>query len=549
MSLEGFDDAAWADESGLGSDIPGRLPFANAVASQIDRCYPGHPSTVFGLVGSWGSGKTRLLRDIAGRLTHWKVVHFSPWSAADSAAVTKEFIAALSSAFPRKSPIYKRLGSYARYGTPLLQRVPVFGGVLTKVVDSIWLKNDQKHSWHADYSDIAARTEAQGTRVLVIIDDVDRLQSDELYALLRVVRLLGRFRNVHYLMSYDEDTLRQTLGESENVTSSFLEKIVQYPYEVPPIAVVERRRWSQAMCDEFGSYIPDSATGFAEMQNLLVQLLAEALETPRAAGRLNAQLRTTRQLAADAELFAYDFIALSFIRLSHHALWDNIRRNHAMYKNWGDKSTPEAVQARYEHMSKIVSGPRLAPLEALVGFLFDSAHEPIGAVMNRRMRDERYFERYFHVNIADDDVSEDRISNALQFLLTGESTRPSVLYLKDSVLGEDQNRALLSLAYARQSSMPDQVTSLERLRYVAYLHTIIEHRESRNVNVWASVDQWLAGEIHRALRTQDIEMRTIISTVGYESVVASAYWARRNTTEGKESASLLYTGVCLAWLE
>ncbi|MBM4608320.1 hypothetical protein GS416_08110 [Rhodococcus hoagii] len=80
-----------------------------------------------------------------------------------------------------------------------------------------------------------------GKNILVIVDDIDRLHSDELLSVMKAVRLLGRFDGVHYLLSYDEQTL---LGSSSRPTSpetadlaqrDYLEKIVQYPFTLPPL--------------------------------------------------------------------------------------------------------------------------------------------------------------------------------------------------------------------------------------------------------------------------------------------------------------------------
>ncbi|MBM4582548.1 hypothetical protein GS592_05680 [Rhodococcus hoagii] len=80
-----------------------------------------------------------------------------------------------------------------------------------------------------------------GKNILVIVDDIDRLHSDELLSVMKAVRLLGRFDGVHYLLSYDEQTLLGVLeqtdlaGNSRPRARDYLEKIVQYPFTLPPL--------------------------------------------------------------------------------------------------------------------------------------------------------------------------------------------------------------------------------------------------------------------------------------------------------------------------
>jgi hypothetical protein len=59
--------------------------------------------------------------------------------------------------------------------------------------------------------------------------------------LLKVVRLLGRFPGVQYLLAYDDETLFRTLSSTSAVVVNdgsaerYMEKIVQYPLLVPPL--------------------------------------------------------------------------------------------------------------------------------------------------------------------------------------------------------------------------------------------------------------------------------------------------------------------------
>lgn len=80
-----------------------------------------------------------------------------------------------------------------------------------------------------------------GSSVLVVVDDGDHLQHFERVSLLRVVRLLGRFPGVSYLLAYEEQTLLSNLRTTELGVGSrtdarlFLEKVIQYPVAVPPL--------------------------------------------------------------------------------------------------------------------------------------------------------------------------------------------------------------------------------------------------------------------------------------------------------------------------
>lgn len=76
--------------------------------------------------------------------------------------------------------------------------------------------------------------------ILVVVDDLDRLTAEELLAAFKLVRLVGRFPHVHYMLSYDEHTLIVLLDHTDLVSASDerrglddLEKIVQVRIDMP----------------------------------------------------------------------------------------------------------------------------------------------------------------------------------------------------------------------------------------------------------------------------------------------------------------------------
>src|SRR4051812_7491024 len=101
-------------------DLLGRTDFAALVASSLDACVAGQSSTVFGLAGPWGSGKSSLISLILGQLADdWKIAVFSPWAMPSSQGISFEFLAALGSAIGKKqSKARKAFKSYASIAIP-----------------------------------------------------------------------------------------------------------------------------------------------------------------------------------------------------------------------------------------------------------------------------------------------------------------------------------------------------------------------------------------------------------------------------------------------
>jgi predicted KAP-like P-loop ATPase len=73
-------------------------------------------------------------------------------------------------------------------------------------------------------------------RIVVIIDDLDRLTPREALQMVSLVKSLGDLPNIVYLLSYSETHLNKLLKKAlETDSAGFLEKIVQYTIELPAI--------------------------------------------------------------------------------------------------------------------------------------------------------------------------------------------------------------------------------------------------------------------------------------------------------------------------
>ncbi|MFF2027145.1 P-loop NTPase fold protein, partial [Streptomyces sp. NPDC058171] len=247
----------------LQDDRLGRDEYARRIAARITDAGSG-PSVVFGLAGPWGSGKSSVINMIiqaiqSARPDEWSITTLTAWSAADTDALTEEFYRAIASAMPRNDT-----GKKAK--RMLAAAAPVASAVGKAAVQSLTERYLGKGAWQemgdaatgsladrlgefrfdADpfiqrFRAISDAIAAAGKNVLVVVDDVDRLHTDELLSLMKAVRLLGRFDRVHYLLAYDEHTVLDVLTGSDLARNNrprarqYLEKIVQYPFVLPPL--------------------------------------------------------------------------------------------------------------------------------------------------------------------------------------------------------------------------------------------------------------------------------------------------------------------------
>ncbi len=73
-------------------------------------------------------------------------------------------------------------------------------------------------------------------RIVIIIDDLDRLQTEEAFAMLKVIRLITELSGINVIMGYDERSLTQMLDQKlGGYGKKYIHKMVNIPYIVPVV--------------------------------------------------------------------------------------------------------------------------------------------------------------------------------------------------------------------------------------------------------------------------------------------------------------------------
>ena len=94
--------------------------------------------------------------------------------------------------------------------------------------------------------------------IIVFIDDVDRLQKEELLILLKLVRDTADFQNVFYIMAADKDHLSECLKDC-NISNSdkYLKKIINYEFMLPGNDNLVSRFLQNELKSKLSKYIID----------------------------------------------------------------------------------------------------------------------------------------------------------------------------------------------------------------------------------------------------------------------------------------------------
>jgi predicted KAP-like P-loop ATPase len=84
-------------------------------------------------------------------------------------------------------------------------------------------------------SELIELLKTEERRIVVVIDDLDRLMPQEVREMIALVKSLGDLPYVVYLLVFDEGVVRDSLsGPERSQGPGYLEKLVQAPFDLPP---------------------------------------------------------------------------------------------------------------------------------------------------------------------------------------------------------------------------------------------------------------------------------------------------------------------------
>ena len=277
-------------------DKLGRGQFAKNLAETIIQYPPGRP-IVIGLYGSWGSGKTSVINFVKEHIENVKkaadqeqakaladLVYFDSWMLANQENLVERFLETVLNQIKGKDKKAKykqiadilekwllasRLVSVALSKKTILNiakilfaiglipgaigflaKIPflyIVGAGLLILSSLISLFQDSATELVAYFRTISReqkslielrRELAEGVGVLennlvIIIDEIDRLTTDEVRHVFQLVKSTFNLPHIIYLLAFDRDKIGGVLTTDHFDGSAYIEKIVQLPIHVP----------------------------------------------------------------------------------------------------------------------------------------------------------------------------------------------------------------------------------------------------------------------------------------------------------------------------
>ena len=223
-------------------DVIGRATGAREFAQNVLELDPS-VGVVVGVLGPWGSGKTSFINLARNEFKTKKIpiLDFNPWMFSGTAQIVESFFIELAAQLLKK-PDRDLTGigkDFEAYGEVIsgLGWLPVVGPWLERIRGAAKLTNKflqrRKKGVHGQREQLEKALLKLDKPIVVVLDDIDRLETPEIRDIFKLVRLTANFPNIIYIVAFDRDRVEQALDEQGLPGRAYLEKILQVAVDLP----------------------------------------------------------------------------------------------------------------------------------------------------------------------------------------------------------------------------------------------------------------------------------------------------------------------------
>jgi|GEM_PF-2881493 len=493
---------------------------------------------VVGLHGSWGSGKSTLMNFVEAKVKQLDesitVFRYNPWLYPEVNHV-QNFFSELSKAIQfrgkgwhrsRLSVLLSRVANYTDAGGRVADGLRLvfltiflasFLGGTTGSATGGWqitlivlsLLSLGLGTWSKALVGLACALSAPGAatktladlkneinsnlkkserRIVVLIDDIDRLRPDDICEVFQLVKNNGDLANVTYLLSFDKEIVQSVLS-SEYVAQyqSFTDKIVQLEFGIPAPDRGQLERFFVNELDTLlrrlaGSEALDEQWDVERWSNNFHWHVRGFLHSVRDAKRVLNGIRLGLGLVlrdGRFEVDPVDFVLVEILRIQFPEIHDFLKHNKNLLIHTtiptaifpATDNEKQVLESRYETF--LASLPDSAPranIQELMGSLFPklttlgklgaSDYTPTDEERaSSRICTEEAFDRFFIYGNYVGDLSNAFVRHVSERI----RTRQNVLEMIDKLRGTDRLRYLVDQLKVRSVSLEERGLYLQNL--------------------------------------------------------------------------------------
>ena len=455
-----------------------------------------HPCYTIGIYGKWGEGKTSFLNMLERELAKEKntvIIKFNPWFFKDQESLLLDFFNTLAGEKLTKKVVdaIKKYGPVVSMGIGRIldfSFVPGVGEIVNHTTQE-FIKNlpGVDINIRSEKERVNKVIEDSKKRLLIFIDDVDRLDKEEIHILFKLIKQNADFINTTYLLSMDLDMVAKSIcnkfenGE-ELAGKKFIEKIVQIPIHLPKISKAYLAQYFERRMNVIfedlnieGSLFYQQSVSDAKqkMEKYLYPLFTTARQINQYLNILSFSLPLIYQ-----EINIADFCLLEALKVFDNNVYVRIKNNKHIFLSiylssddirvrYSEKNEEDAKVQKDEKKKFIESLSEDTPLdikyyingilkELLYPYIYNSYD--FSTEQNNRLLSKPYFDRYFIYETPSEYISDaeyEKLALCIHRISVDDLTIQFDTYLKNYTEHEFK-RIILKLLYNRSCLQIDK---------------------------------------------------------------------------------------------
>lgn len=250
-----------------------------------------------------------------------QIIEFNPWNYTDQKSLLDGFFKHLSNELHFDSTNLSDL--FIKYSSLILQKdLPIFSKILTEQTDLLQIKEQIKDN-----------LKNVNQQIIIIIDDLDRMNADELFLTFQLVKLIADFPNVIYIMLFDKihviNTLKSKFTQFEN--ENYLDKLIQVGKYLP---IIEESKLEKYFLNGIEKILKEKADeNFINMLQIVFKqgLYNIYINNIRDVKRFINSLSFVYNTYKDEKVDWIDLIIISAIELFEPEAYWSIRKNKEIF--------------------------------------------------------------------------------------------------------------------------------------------------------------------------------------------------------------------------
>jgi len=402
------------DDPDDNKDEFGRNDFATEIAKYICDSF-GKRSLAVGISGSWGTGKSHLLHQIQKTLNAQNnrsilVIKFNPWRSSTHNRIVEDFLQNIKAAL-------------SVYDKSLSDKLEKYLKVLIETDKTNWTKTiaetlsiSENKSSEQLYNEINDCLQLIHKKLVIFIDDLDRLHNEEIIEVFRIVRNTADFFNTCFVVAYDREYVMDSFPSSNLQLRNYLDKIFQTEFVLP---LIDPGSLVNVIIDEVFNHFHDNSIVNQELKKifsnskkreLVLDLILNRRDAIRFANMLSFDIKSIQNNIDYGE-----FIFVILLKMKFPAVYNilNFRDNRNALleaKHEDSKSYYKMYTSGYKDLKeknpKIFESLSTTSIE-IVGKIFGELFEQGTDFSIKSIRHIENYYRYFSLTISSNDISNE----------------------------------------------------------------------------------------------------------------------------------------------